>query len=170
MLLDKSEIGPDLGYLPQDIELFNGTVAENVARFGELDSDNIVSACQITGVHDLILSLPQGYETVIGDRGVTLSAGQRQRLGLARAVYGDPRLVVLDEPNSNLDVAGEQALHQTIANLKSKGVTIIVIAHRSSILSALDRLLVMNSGAIEKYGTMQEVMGRPVRPVQGVAS
>ncbi|TCK62243.1 type I secretion system permease/ATPase [Seleniivibrio woodruffii] len=155
---DKSEMGQYIGYLPQDIELLEGTVAENIARFGDLDSEKIVAAAQLSGVHEMILGLPEGYETYIGEGGVVLSGGQRQRIALARAVYGDPVLVVLDEPNSNLDEPGEQALVETLKRLKQQKKTVFVITHRTSTLSVVDKIMIMNSGTIQIYNTKEEVM------------
>ncbi|MCQ4254411.1 type I secretion system permease/ATPase [Stutzerimonas stutzeri] len=155
---DKRELGPHVGYLPQDIELFEGTVSENIARFGEISSEKVIQAARTAGVHEMILQLPDGYDTVIGSEGVNLSGGQRQRVGLARAIYGAPRLIILDEPNSNLDEVGERALAQAIREIKATGATIFVITHRTSILSQLDRLLVMNGGAISLYGPRELVM------------
>jgi ATP-binding cassette subfamily C protein EexD len=155
---DKRELGPHVGYLPQDIELFEGTVSENIARFGEISSEKVIQAARTAGVHEMILQLPDGYDTVIGSDGVNLSGGQRQRVGLARAIYGAPRLIILDEPNSNLDEVGERALAQAIREIKATGATIFIITHRTSILSQLDRLLVMNGGAISLYGPRELVM------------
>ncbi|MCW8155324.1 type I secretion system permease/ATPase [Stutzerimonas stutzeri] len=155
---DKRELGPHVGYLPQDIELFEGTVSENIARFGEISSEKVIQAARTAGVHEMILQLPDGYDTVIGSDGVNLSGGQRQRVGLARAIYGAPRLIILDEPNSNLDEVGERALAQAIQEIKATGATIFIITHRTSILSQLDRLLVLNGGAISLYGPRELVM------------
>ncbi|MGV8864871.1 MAG: type I secretion system permease/ATPase [Pseudomonas sp.] len=155
---DKTELGPYIGYLPQDIELFEGTIGENIARFGEVDPEQVVQAAKVAGVHEMILMLPDGYDTVIGSEGVNLSGGQRQRIGLSRAIYGAPRLIILDEPNSNLDEVGEQALAYAITYLKATGATIFVITHRTSILSQLDRLLVMNDGLVRFYGPREQVM------------
>ncbi|BAP45965.1 type I secretion system permease/ATPase [Pseudomonas sp. 21LCFQ02] len=155
---DKELLGPHIGYLPQDIELFEGSISENIARFAEVDPQKVVQAAQIAGVHEMILLLPEGYDTVIGGDGVNLSGGQRQRVGLARALYGMPKVILLDEPNSNLDEVGERALAHAIAQLKQAGSTVFVITHRTSILSQLDRLLVMQNGAITMYGPRDQVM------------
>lgn len=161
-------LGDFIGYLPQDVELFDGTVAMNIARFDkDATPDGIVAAAQAAGVHKLILSLPEGYETVIGEGGATLSAGQRQRIALARALYGDPFLVVLDEPNSNLDAEGEDALTQAILNVRARGGILIVIAHRPSALAGVDQVLVMGEGRIQAFGNKDEVLGKVLRqPVQ----
>lgn len=155
---DKELLGPHIGYLPQDIELFEGSISENIARFATIDPEKIVQAAQIAGVHEMILLLPEGYDTVIGSDGVNLSGGQRQRIGLARALYGIPKVILLDEPNSNLDEVGERALAHAIQYLKQAGSTVFVITHRTSILSQLDRLLVMQNGAITMYGPRDQVM------------
>lgn len=155
---DKSELGPHLGYLPQDIELFEGSISDNIARFGVVDSEKVVLAAKTAGVHEMILMLPSGYDTVIGSHGINLSGGQRQRIGLARAIYGSPRLIILDEPNSNLDEVGERALALALQQIKLTGATVFVIAHRTSILAQLDRLLVMNAGMISMYGPRDQVM------------
>jgi len=155
---DKEELGPHVGYLPQDIELFEGSISENIARFGDIDPEQVILAAKVAGVHEMILQLPEGYDTVIGSDGVNLSGGQRQRVGLARAIYGKPRLIILDEPNSNLDEVGERALAQAIQQLKATGATIFIITHRTSILAQLDRLLVMTAGTIGLYGPREKVM------------
>lgn len=166
--LDDAEIGRRnvadrnlyVGYLPQDIELFNGTVRENIARLGEASDEAVVKAASFAGAHETILALSKGYETRIGDGGVALSGGQRQRIALARALFGDPRLVVLDEPNSNLDAPGEQALIASIGALKEAGVTIVMIAQRMGAVAQMDKILVLRQGAVENFGPREEVLGR----------
>jgi PrtD family type I secretion system ABC transporter len=155
---DKSELGQYIGYLPQDIELFAGTIAENISRFGEMDSAKVVKAAELAGVHEMILRLPQGYDTAIGEAGGFLSGGQRQRIALARAMYGDPVLVVLDEPNSNLDDQGEMALAQALQNLKSAGCAIVVITHRTNIVATVDKILVLREGTVQLFGSKSEVL------------
>lgn len=155
---DKSELGPHVGYLPQDIELFEGSISENIARFADVDAEQVIQAAKVAGVHEMILLLPRGYDTIIGSDGVNLSGGQRQRIGLARAIYGTPRLIILDEPNSNLDEVGERALSYALTYLKATGATIFVITHRTNILSQLDRLMVMNDGLLSMYGPTEQVM------------
>ena len=156
----RAALGPHIGYLPQDVELFGGTVAENIARLGEPDSAEVVRAAQRAHVHDLILRLSKGYDTEIGEGGQALSPGQRQRIALARALYGNPRLVVLDEPNSDLDSEGEEALLRTLQGLKNDGVTIVIIAHRPSLLRGADKMLVLREGMVDRYGARTEVMER----------
>jgi ATP-binding cassette subfamily C protein EexD len=155
---DRNDLGPHIGYLPQDIELFEGTISENIARFGEIDPEKVVNAAKMADVHDLILHLPEGYDTMIGATGGNLSGGQRQRVGLARALYGEPQIVVLDEPNSNLDEVGEAALGNAIQRLKQKGATVIVITHRNNVLANVDKLLILNDGLVSVYGPKEQVI------------
>lgn len=155
---DKAELGPHLGYLPQGVELLEGTLAENIARFGELDMPRIEQAAALVGLHEFILALPKGYETPVGRDGGLLSGGQRQRVALARALYGDPVFVVLDEPNSSLDEAGDAALTQAIATMKSRGTTFVINTHRTSVLSVSDRVLVLKDGMQQLYGPTAEVL------------
>jgi len=157
---DKEDLGKHIGYLPQDIELFEGTVSQNIARFGELDSKKVVEAAQKAGVHEMILRLPDGYDTVIGAGGATLSGGQRQRVGFARAIYDNPVLVVLDEPNSNLDEQGELALVRAVQTLKIQKTTVIIITHRPTILQVTNKLAMMNQGVLQLYGSTNEVLAR----------
>ena len=155
---DKQELGPYLGYLPQGVELIEGTLAENIARFGDIDMARIEEVTRLVGLHDFVMALPQGYETPVGRDGGVLSGGQRQRVALARALYGNPVLVVLDEPNSSLDEAGDAALSQAIVAMKSRGTTFVVITHRTSVLSVTDRLLVLRDGTQQLYGSTAEVL------------
>jgi ATP-binding cassette subfamily C exporter for protease/lipase len=155
---NKDELGPYIGYLPQDIELFDGTVAENIARFGTIDAAKVVEAANLAGMNDQILHFPQGYDTRLGADGSNLSGGQRQRIGLARALYGDPQFIVLDEPNSNLDDAGEKALTDAIRELKTRGKTVVVVTHRMSTLAVVDKILVLADGAVAGYGPRDDVM------------
>ena len=154
----RERLGPHVGYLPQNVEIFAGTVSENIARLGEINSRDVIKAAVRANAHEMILALPKGYDTQVGEGGALLSAGQRQRVALARALYGDPRLVVLDEPNSNLDAAGESALAKAIRLLKSEGVTLVVITHRLPLLAAVDKVMVFMNGTIEKFGPLAEVL------------
>lgn len=157
-LWNKDELGPHMGYLPQDIELFAGTISENIARFGEVDAEQVVAAAKLAGVHELILRLPEGYDTPIGDGGLGLSGGEKQRLGLARALYGEPSLIVLDEPNSNLDDIGEIALTQAIIRLRQMRKTVILISHRPSIIRETNKLLVLRDGMVSAFGPTDQVL------------
>lgn len=163
---NKAELGPYLGYLPQDVELFDGTIAENISRFGEVDSEKVVLAAQRAGVHEMILRFPQGYDTQIGPLGAFLSGGQRQRIGLARAIYGEPKLIVLDEPNSNLDDVGEAALVRAVMDMKARGSTVVVITHRTSIVGAVDKLVVMQDGTVHMFGPKADVLGALAKSAQ----
>lgn len=161
---NRSDFGQYVGYLPQSIELFSGTVKDNIARL-QMDAspDHIVQAAQLAGAHEMILRLPNGYETDIGISGSALSAGQRQRIGLARAFFGDPRLIVLDEPNANLDEAGDAALVQALNNAKERKITTIVISHRSSVLTSVDKILVLQEGAVAAFGPAREILAKFAR-------
>ncbi len=155
---NKEELGPHIGYLPQDIELFEGSIAENIARFGAVDAEKVVRAAQMAGVHDMILHFPQGYDTPIGVDGGFLSGGQRQRIALARALYGDPMLLVLDEPNSNLDEMGEVALLKAMQSLKQMQRTVVVVTHRTNIVTVVDKILLLREGAVQAFGPTAEVL------------
>lgn len=174
---NKDQLGPYLGYLPQDIELFDGTVAENIARFGEVEPEKVVQAAQRAGMHELILRLPEGYDTPLGAGGSALSGGQKQRIGLARALYGNPALVVLDEPNSNLDEVGERALSVTIGELAARGTTTILVTHRAASLDAVQKVMVLADGTLRAYGPRKEILAAlralpvsgPVAPISKTA-
>ncbi|MGL5451387.1 MAG: type I secretion system permease/ATPase [Aeromonas sp.] len=157
---DRALLGPSIGYLPQDVELFDGSIAQNIARFSELDSEAIVNAARLAGVHDMILLLPQGYDTLLGPGGYQLSGGQKQRLGLARALYKEPAFVVLDEPNANLDDAGESALVRAIEGLKAKHITTVIISHRPTLLGIVDKVLLLKDGSVQEFGQRDEVFAK----------
>lgn len=167
---ERQELGPWLGYLPQDVELFEGTIAENIARFGTLDAERIVQAAQRAGVHELVLHLPQGYETPVGEGGMALSGGQRQRIALARALYGDPALLVLDEPNANLDDAGDAALLAALRTLKEEKRTAFVVTHRVNVLALADAVMVLAGGTMQAYGPRDSVLKvRASKPAHAAA-
>jgi PrtD family type I secretion system ABC transporter len=172
---NRDQLGAHVGYLPQSIDLIEGTVAENIARFGSVDSDKVLEAARAAGVHEMIMRLPQGYETTVGPDGGNLSGGQRQRVALARALYGRPRWIVLDEPNSNLDEQGEAALLEALAAMKAWGATVVVVTHRRPLLAAMDGVLVLRDGRLVVYGPAAKVLqpaggpGTPaLRPVEAV--
>jgi ATP-binding cassette subfamily C protein len=154
-------LGKHIGYLPQDVELLAGTVAQNIGRFSEtMDANAVIAAATAAGVHELIVGLPEGYETQVGEGGTSLSAGQAQRIALARALYGDPFLVVLDEPNSNLDAEGDEALGKAIMSVRARGGIVVVVAHRPSAIAAVDLLMMMNQGRAQAIGPKDEILSR----------
>jgi ATP-binding cassette subfamily C exporter for protease/lipase len=157
---NRGQLGPYLGYLPQDIELFDGSIGDNIARFGTAVPEQIITAAKAANVHEMILRFPQGYDTPMGLAGSQLSAGQRQRIALARALYGEPTLIVLDEPNANLDDAGEAALMQAVQALRAKGCTVVVISHRGGLVNLADRLLILNQGRIQALGPREALLAR----------
>lgn len=161
----RDSFGRYVGYLPQDIELFADTVAANISRFNKGNDAGVVEAAKLAGVHEMILRLPDGYSTQVGEGGAILSGGYRQRIGLARAIYGNPRLVVLDEPASNLDVDGDAALTQCLTQLKTAGTTVVIISHRPSTLSVVDKIIMIRDGAVELFGPRAEIMARLTKPV-----
>jgi ATP-binding cassette, subfamily C, bacterial exporter for protease/lipase len=167
---DKSQLGPHVGYLPQDVELFDGTIAENIARFGKLEKSKVEAAARAVGLHDFILELADGYDTELGPEGARLSGGQRQRVGLARALYGDPVFVLLDEPNSSLDETGDAALAAAIQHFKSRGTTFVVITHRTSVLGVADKILVLRDGSAQAFGPRDEVLAAMHKAQQQAAA
>ena len=154
----REELGPWIGYVPQDVELFDGTVADNIGRLNELDSEAVIKAAKRANAHELIVQLPQGYDTPIGDQGLRLSPGQRQRIALARAMYGDVRLLILDEPNSSLDSEGEMALARALSDIRAQGVTSVVVTHRPSLIAHVDKILILEAGRVKQFGPAAEVM------------
>lgn len=166
---DREDLGKYVGYLPQDIELFEGTVSQNIARFGEVEPEKVVEAATKAGVHEMILKLPEGYDTKIGPGGASLSGGQRQRIGLARALYNNPVFVVLDEPNSNLDDVGEAALVEAIKTLRAGGTTVVIITHRTNVLQATNKLALINNGVLELYGNTNDVLNAIAQKQQAAA-
>ncbi|MGV8844700.1 MAG: type I secretion system permease/ATPase [Pseudomonas sp.] len=169
---NKEELGPWLGYLPQDVELFEGSIAENIARFGKVDGSAVILAAMQAGVHEMILRLPQGYDTHLSTDGGSLSGGQKQRIGLARALYGDPALIVLDEPNASLDDIGEAALVQALIDLKRRGKTLVLISHRPTVLNMVDKVLMLRDGTVQAFGTREEVFNalRQASVIPGTAN
>jgi ATP-binding cassette subfamily C exporter for protease/lipase/ATP-binding cassette subfamily C protein EexD len=164
----RHELGPWIGYVPQDVELFDGSVADNIARLGALDSQAVVAAAQRANAHEMILALPGGYDTPVGEHGLRLSPGQRQRVALARALYGNPRLVVLDEPNSNLDGTGEVALARAVSGLRNDGVSTVIITHRPSLIAHVSKILVLEGGRVKRFGPAGEVMKEMQKQAQSV--
>lgn len=158
MSWESERLGPFVGYLPQDVELFAGSVAENIARLGDVDSQKVIQAAQLAGVHQMVLNLPKGYDTQIGELGAILSGGQRQRIGLARALYGLPRIIVLDEPNSNLDEEGEACLRMALVNIRQCGSTVVLVTHKPDILSLVDNIILMQDGQIALSGPRDSVL------------
>ena len=166
---DRTQLGQYVGYLPQDVELLDGTVAENIARFGKIDADRVVEAAQLAGIHEMVLTLPQAYDTPLIGSGVILSAGQQQRIGIARAIYGRPQVVVLDEPNANLDMEGESALVATLLQLQRNGCTVILVTHRTNVLQAVQKIAMLIQGKLVLYGPREEVLAAMAK-AQPVAS
>jgi ABC-type protease/lipase transport system fused ATPase/permease subunit len=166
---DRTQLGQYVGYLPQDVELLDGTVAENIARFGQIEAERVVEAARWAGIHEMILTLPQAYDTPLIGRGVALSAGQQQRLGIARAIYGRPRVVVLDEPNANLDMAGEAALMTTLRHLQRDGCTVVVVTHRTNVLQAVQKIALIVQGKLARYGSREEVLAAMAQPPSAVS-
>jgi PrtD family type I secretion system ABC transporter len=164
---EPERLGPFIGYLPQDVELFGGTIGENISRFRAAKPEEMRAAAAMAGADKLIEELPKGYDTEIGDGGIALSAGQRQRIGLARAVFGEPKLVVLDEPNANLDVAGDEALGEAIRRLKSKGTTTVLVTHKPSLVADADKMLVLADGAVKLFGPKDQVLAELAKQRQG---
>lgn len=162
-------LGQHIGYLPQDVELFAGTIADNIARMGNVEAEKVIAAATLAGVHDLILRLPKGYDTQIGEQGAVLSGGQRQRIGLARALYGNPKLVILDEPNSNLDEAGEAALLQALVDMKQLGATVLLVTHKPHVLSIVDKILLVQDGQLALFGPRQAVFNHLASAQQQVS-
>ena len=151
--------------MPQDVTLFTGTLAENIAQFGEIDSTQLIATAKMAGIHDMILRMPDGYNTLTGEQGMSLSGGQKQRIGLARALYGNPALVILDEPNAHLDESGEQALQQVIRQLRQQKKSVVIISHRPGILPLTSHLLVLEGGKTKLYGPTAQLLQQSTRPV-----
>jgi ATP-binding cassette, subfamily C, bacterial len=161
---DQEKLGKHIGYLPQDVELFSGTIAENIARFGNQDDEKIIAAARMAGVHDMVQAMPAGYNTQIGEGGFALSGGQRQRIGLARALYGQPAYIILDEPNASLDADGEAALLSAIQQLRQDGSTVVLITHKTNILATVDKILVLSHGQMAGFGSREEMLAKLLGP------
>ncbi|ECI4647467.1 type I secretion system permease/ATPase [Salmonella enterica subsp. salamae] len=163
---NKDELGEYIGYLPQNIGIMTGTIADNISRFNEIISEKVIEAAKMVGVHELILSFPNGYDTLIGDGGIKLSGGQTQRIGLARALYGDPSIIILDEPNASLDDAGEKALNQAIKSLQQKNKTVVLITHRANLLSTTNKILLLVDGTVQAFGPAPQILPLLVKPLK----
>jgi ABC-type protease/lipase transport system fused ATPase/permease subunit len=161
---DPEKLGKHIGYLPQDVELFSGSIAENIARFGNQDEEKIITAARMAGVHDMVQAMPAGYNTQIGEGGFALSGGQRQRVGLARALYGRPAYIILDEPNASLDADGEAALLSAIQQLRQDGSTVVLITHKTNILAIVDKILVLSHGQVAGLGSRDEMLAKLLGP------
>ncbi|ASG19109.1 type I secretion system permease/ATPase [Salmonella enterica] len=163
---NKDELGEYIGYLPQNVGIMTGTIAENISRFNEVISEKVIEAAKLVGVHELILSFPNGYDTLIGNGGIKLSGGQTQRIGLARALYGDPSIIILDEPNASLDDAGEKALNQAIKSLQQKNKTVVLITHRANLLSTTNKILLLVDGTVQAFGPAPQILPLLVKPLK----
>ncbi|ELP8426013.1 ATP-binding cassette domain-containing protein [Salmonella enterica] len=163
---NKDELGKYIGYLPQNVGIMTGTIAENISRFNEVISEKVIEAAKLVGVHELILSFPNGYDTLIGNGGIKLSGGQTQRIGLARALYGDPSIIILDEPNASLDDAGEKALNQAIQSLQQKNKTVVLITHRANLLSTTNKILLLVDGTVQAFGPAPQILPLLVKPLK----
>jgi ATP-binding cassette subfamily C protein/ATP-binding cassette subfamily C protein EexD len=162
----REDFGRHVGYLPQDVELFDGTIFDNIARMAEAPHDAVYDAARLAGAHEMILRLPKGYDTEIGEGGQHLSGGQRQQVGLARAMFGNPKFIVLDEPNSNLDGDSEAALLGALRELRARGITVVLVSHRPVLVQGVEKVLLMRDGAIEMFGPRAEVLKKIMKPAQ----
>jgi len=164
---DHDEVGPQIGYVPQEIEFYDGSVAENIARLGEINSQEVVRVCQLLGIHEMILTFPKGYDTPLGETGFALSGGQKQRIAIARALYGNPKFIIMDEPNANLDEVGESSLVNAVVALKNSGCSVIITTHRPRLVSVVDNLLVLRNGQQVGFGPANDMINA-VRNLQVV--